>query len=104
MPWRRCSRRARASAGGSAHAQGRRTTCRRIQDMSLPIDAPTIASQLRELAAYLRAENDTYRARAYERAAERVEDAPVLEKLIEAGELRRLPGIGETLERTITDL
>lgn len=72
--------------------------------MTRTIDRTTIAARLRELADYLRGTQETHRARAYERAAERVEHAPTLEQLIEAGELKRLPGIGDSLAKTITDL
>ena len=69
------------------------------------IDPTTIAARLRELADYLRGSaKDRYRARAYDRAADRVEKVPALDQLIEAGELKRLPGIGDSLAKTITDL
>jgi DNA polymerase (family 10) len=69
-----------------------------------PLDPYEVASRLRELAAYLRLEREPYRARAYERAAALVEGANHFERLLEAGRLESLPGIGAALARAIREL
>ena len=65
------------------------------------LDPATVAARLRELAAYLEAEEDVYRARAYRRAANAVDSTAVLHRLIVEGRLEELPGVGASLAAAI---
>jgi DNA polymerase (family 10) len=67
-------------------------------------DPAMVAALLREIAAYLRLEEDPYRARAYERAAARIERTTELSRLIDEKRLTSLPGIGSALAGAITAL
>ncbi len=67
-------------------------------------DPVKIAASLREIAGYLWLEGESFRARAYQRAAAIVESAPELERLIREARLTSLPRIGPALAGTITAL
>jgi DNA polymerase (family 10) len=71
---------------------------------SLTVDPHHIASSLREIAAYLWLEGESFRARAYQRAATVVESVPELPRLIAESRLTSLPRIGAGLASTITTL
>src|SRR5258706_13367461 len=70
----------------------------------MTVDAHKIAASLREIAAYLWLEGESFRARAYQRAATVVESVPELERLIDEKRLTSLPRIGPALASTITTL
>jgi DNA polymerase (family 10) len=67
-------------------------------------DPRALAALLREVASYLRLEKEPHRARAYERGAAAVEAAPHFQRLLAAGTLQTLPGIGASLAWVICDL
>jgi DNA polymerase (family 10) len=71
---------------------------------SMTVDPHTIAALLREIAAYLWLEGESFRARAYQRAATVVESVPELERVIAEQRLTSLPRIGTGLAATITAL
>jgi DNA polymerase (family X) len=67
-------------------------------------DPATVAARLREIAAYLDAEEDNYRARAYQKAANAIESAALFPRLVVEGRLQELPGIGDSLATVIQKL
>jgi DNA polymerase (family 10) len=68
------------------------------------MDSSAIAARMREIAAYLRLDGETFRARAYDRAAGSVEATHDLDRLIAEGRLTELPRIGPSLARLVEDL
>ncbi|HUS68861.1 MAG TPA: PHP domain-containing protein [Kofleriaceae bacterium] len=68
------------------------------------MDSSAIAARMREIAAYLRLDGETFRARAYDRAAASVEATHDLERLIAEGRLTELPRVGASLARLVEDL
>ena len=64
-------------------------------------DPATVAARLREIATYLDAEEDNYRARAYQKAANAIESAALFPRLVAEGRLQELPGIGASLAAVI---
>jgi DNA polymerase (family X) len=68
------------------------------------MDPGTIAALLREIALYYELENDRNRTFAYNRAAQIVEAANGLHRLVEEGRLEELPGIGPSIARVIVEL
>jgi DNA polymerase (family X) len=68
------------------------------------LDPAAVAALLREVAAYLRLERDTHRARAYERAAAVVEAIPAFERRVQEARLEELAGVGRSLAWSITEL
>jgi DNA polymerase (family 10) len=73
------------------------------------MDNPTIAGELLRQARELAAGGENlYRVRAYRQAAVTIQglDRPVRELVAEAGPraLKRLPGVGASLAKTIADL
>jgi len=65
---------------------------------------PSVAAALRELADYAEmAGEDFYKVRAYRRAADTLATWPEdLRALAEAGRLRTIPGVGEAIEKKVT--
>jgi len=63
-----------------------------------------IASLLREIAIYFDLDGDRHRALAYDKAANSVEAANGLQRLLDEGRLEELPAIGPSIARTIGDL
>src|SRR5689334_4743326 len=70
----------------------------------ISMDSSAIAARMREIAAYLRLDGETFRARAYDRAAASVEATHDLERLIAEGRLTELPRVGASLARLVEDL
>jgi DNA polymerase (family 10) len=70
------------------------------------IDRRAVSRALREIGSHLALEggNAVFRARAYERAARVIENAPDLERVVREGRLTDLPGIGEALAAVIREL
>src|SRR4051812_43234536 len=71
---------------------------------SMTADPRHIAVLLREIAAYLWLEGESFRARAYQRAPAVVGSGPELDRIIAEGRLTSLPRIGAGLAGTITTL
>jgi DNA polymerase (family 10) len=68
-------------------------------------DKLVIAKQLRDIGDWLAFFGDrSYRRRAYERAAIAVEAVADLDRLIDAGRLTEVPGIGPAIARVIVEL
>ncbi len=65
-----------------------------------------VASVLRELANFTEMEDDQpYRALAYRRAAQKIEALPeAIEETARQGKLREIPGVGENIEKKITEI
>lgn len=68
------------------------------------MEPATIAAQLRELSIYYELEGDRHRSFAYQRAANSIEAANGLHRLVEEGRLEELPGIGPSIARVIGEL
>jgi DNA polymerase (family 10) len=66
--------------------------------------APAISSALREIAIYLGLEGERFRAKAYLRAAQSLEAAKGLERLITEGRLSELPGVGASIAGLVEEL
>jgi DNA polymerase (family 10) len=63
-----------------------------------------IAAQLREIAVYFELDGDRHRAIAYDRAANSIEAANALARLIEDERLEELPHVGPSIARVVADL
>jgi len=75
--------------------------------MNRQIDSPGIAKILREIAAVLEIKNDTsFRISAFKRAAENIEKIPTtqLKNLWQKKQLQEIPGIGESLAKSLAEL
>src|SRR6266498_3498054 len=70
----------------------------------MPPDQIKVAAGLREIATYLWLEGESFRARAYQRAATIVERVPDFARLLDEARLTSLPRIGPALAATITSL
>jgi len=68
------------------------------------MEPATVAALLREIALYYELETDRNRTFAYNRAAQVVEAANGLHRLIEEARLEELPGIGPSIARVIVEL
>jgi DNA polymerase/3'-5' exonuclease PolX len=71
---------------------------------SMNLDPHRIAAQLREIAAYLWLDGESFRARAYQRAATVVESVPEFERVVAEGRLTSLPRIGTGISAAIVSL
>src|SRR5919109_1765429 len=71
-----------------------------------PLDRETLVRVLHEIAVLLRARGESeFRARAYEVGAARIAQVQGdLREMVRDGRLREIPGIGEGLAATITEL
>jgi DNA polymerase (family 10) len=67
-------------------------------------DRERVVAGLRELASYLWLEGDSFRARAYQRAAEVIENVADFERLHREGKLTKLPRIGAGISAAIAQL
>lgn len=65
-----------------------------------------IAAVLYDIAARLRVKKENiFKIRAYEKAADFIKDWPVsVEQLAKEGRLREVPGVGEAINKKITEL
>lgn len=65
-----------------------------------------IAAVFTDIAALLKAKKENiFKVRAYQKAAGFITDWPVsIEQLASAGRLREVPGVGEAIEKKITEL
>ena len=65
-----------------------------------------IAAIFTDIAAMLKAKKENlFKVRAYERAAGFIMDWPAsIEQMAKEGRLREVPGVGDTIEKKITEL
>lgn len=65
-----------------------------------------IAAVFKDIGAILRVKKENiFKIRAYEKAAKSIGESPVaVEQLAQEGRLREMPGVGEAIEKKITEL
>lgn len=65
-----------------------------------------IAAVFEDIGAILRARKENiFKIMAYEKAAKSIEESPVVvEQLAKEGRLREVPGVGDAIEKKITEL
>jgi DNA polymerase (family 10) len=70
------------------------------------VDNTAVARVFREIGDLLEAKKESYfKIRAYRQVADRIEELPVdLRQVAEEGRLREIPGVGEAIEKKISEL